>query len=173
MSNADNVFLDLRLQPLHENGSLFRLEEIRTFYKFRPDEIFRRINITALVALMIEVAKMEMQVREREISRLRVGCMTFISIQKSDLSSIAGPAADDSADSAIENEFDDEEDSEIVAAVAEGAEEKARRQLERERRELDRQRQELQEQREELERQRQELSSRSHFSRYLKMISPY
>ena len=41
---------------------LSRVEEVRQFYKFRPDEIFRRVNISALVTLMLEVAKLEIQV---------------------------------------------------------------------------------------------------------------
>ncbi|XP_040580553.1 centrosomal protein of 41 kDa [Lepeophtheirus salmonis] len=41
-----------------------RMEEIRTFYRFRSDEIFRRIKIMALVRLMVEVAKLEIQERE-------------------------------------------------------------------------------------------------------------
>ena len=32
---------------------LERTEEIKTYYKFRPDEIFRRINVTSLTTLMI------------------------------------------------------------------------------------------------------------------------
>ena len=39
----------------------FRMEEIKTLYKFRPDEIFRRITVTSLATLMIECSKLEYQ----------------------------------------------------------------------------------------------------------------
>lgn len=38
-----------------------RMEEIRQYYKFRPDEIFRRITVTSMVTLMLEVSKLEFQ----------------------------------------------------------------------------------------------------------------
>lgn len=38
------------------------MEELKHFYKFRPDEIFRRITVSSLVGLMIEVSKLEYQV---------------------------------------------------------------------------------------------------------------
>ncbi len=41
---------------------LERLEEVRRYYRFRTDEIFRRVNVTALLTLMLEQAKLEMQV---------------------------------------------------------------------------------------------------------------
>nr|ACO10318.1 Centrosomal protein of 41 kDa [Caligus rogercresseyi] len=47
-----------------------RMEEIRTFYRYRSNEIFRRIKITSLVQLMIEVAKVELQ--ERELNKKSV-----------------------------------------------------------------------------------------------------
>ena len=37
------------------------MEEIKTLYKFRPDEIFRRITVTSLATLMIECSKLEYQ----------------------------------------------------------------------------------------------------------------
>ena len=43
----------------------FRLDELRHFYRFRSDEIFRRVNIRALLTLMLEQAKLEMQVKKR------------------------------------------------------------------------------------------------------------
>lgn len=45
-----------------------RMEEIRQYYKFRPDEIFRRITVTSLVTLMVEVSKLEYQ--EEDAQRL-------------------------------------------------------------------------------------------------------
>ena len=44
------------------------MEEIRQFYKFRPDEIFRRITVTSMVTLMLEVSKLEYQ--EEDANRL-------------------------------------------------------------------------------------------------------
>ena len=44
------------------------MDEIRQFYKFRPDEIFRRITVTSLVTLMVEVNKLEYQ--EEDAKRL-------------------------------------------------------------------------------------------------------
>ena len=44
------------------------MEEIRQYYKFRPDEIFRRITVTSLVTLMVEVNKLEYQ--EEDAKRL-------------------------------------------------------------------------------------------------------
>jgi len=41
---------------------MFRMEELRQFYRFRPDEVFRRVTVTSLVGLMIEVSKLEFQV---------------------------------------------------------------------------------------------------------------
>jgi hypothetical protein len=40
---------------------LEKMEEIKTYYKFRPDEIFRRITVTSLATLMIECSKLEYQ----------------------------------------------------------------------------------------------------------------
>ena len=44
------------------------MDEIRQYYKFRPDEIFRRITVTSLVTLMTEVSKLEYQ--EEDSKRL-------------------------------------------------------------------------------------------------------
>ena len=44
----------------------FRMEEIRQYYKFRPDEIFRRITMTSLATLMIETSKLEYQEEDAE-----------------------------------------------------------------------------------------------------------
>ena len=70
------------------------MEEIRQYYRFRPDEIFRRVNITALVTLMLEQAKLEMQ--------------------EEDLATIAAEEENHSSsvDSAIDANGDDEEDEE-------------------------------------------------------------
>ena len=42
------------------------MEEIRQYYKFRPDELFRRITVTSLVTLMLEVSKLEYQEEDSE-----------------------------------------------------------------------------------------------------------
>ena len=47
---------------------IFRMEEIKTYYKFKPDEIFRRITVTSLATLMIECSKLEYQ--EEDSDRL-------------------------------------------------------------------------------------------------------
>jgi len=47
---------------------LEKMEEIKTYYKFRPDEIFRRITVTSLATLMIECSKLEYQ--EEDSDRL-------------------------------------------------------------------------------------------------------
>ena len=40
---------------------LERLEEVHQFYKFRHDEVFRRVNINNLVSLIVEQTKLEYQ----------------------------------------------------------------------------------------------------------------
>jgi len=45
---------------------LERMEEIKTYYKFRPDEIFRRVTVTSLATLMIESSKLEYQEEDAE-----------------------------------------------------------------------------------------------------------
>jgi len=55
-----NDFCKIRLSNKILN--MFRMEELRQFYRFRPDEVFRRVTVTSLVGLMIEVSKLEFQV---------------------------------------------------------------------------------------------------------------
>ncbi len=50
------------------------MEEVRQYYRFRPDEIFRRVNITALLTLMLEQAKLEMQVKINSLSEFTSNC---------------------------------------------------------------------------------------------------
>ena len=45
-----------------------RNEEVRHFYKFKPDEIFRRIHVTSLVALLIEVEKL--RIHEEDLAEM-------------------------------------------------------------------------------------------------------
>ena len=37
------------------------MQEAGQYYRFRPDEIFRRITVTSLVSLMLEQSKLEIQ----------------------------------------------------------------------------------------------------------------
>jgi len=54
VSNVVNTGNNLRKE-------LEKLEEVQQLYKFRNDEVFRRININNLVRLLIEVTKLEYQ----------------------------------------------------------------------------------------------------------------
>lgn len=49
---------------------LERLEEVHQFYKFRNDEVFRRVNINNLVRLLIEQTKLEYQLNPPSDSRI-------------------------------------------------------------------------------------------------------
>ena len=77
-----------------------RLEEVRQFYKFRPDEIFRRVTITSLVTLMLEQAKLEVQQHEIEDSQGGGGEGEHDIARLETLSD---------ADSAIDNEEEDDD----------------------------------------------------------------
>jgi len=48
---------------------LERLEEVHQFYKFRNDEVFRRVNINNLVRLLIEQTKLEYQLNPSHENR--------------------------------------------------------------------------------------------------------
>ena len=79
----------------------FRMEEVRQYYKFKPDEVFRRVTVNSLLALMLEVAKLEIQ--EADEAAIDEQQRHF-------------DALDDEADSAIGNgeDEDEEEDNEAV-----------------------------------------------------------
>lgn len=51
---------------------LERLEEVHQFYKFRTDEVFRRVNINSLVRLVTEVTKLEYQLQPPNSSQQMV-----------------------------------------------------------------------------------------------------
>jgi hypothetical protein len=56
------------VEPVINTGAnlrteLERLEELHQLYKFRSDEVFRRVTIDNLVSLIIEVNKLEYQLR--------------------------------------------------------------------------------------------------------------
>ena len=40
------------------------MQEAGQYYRFRPDEIFRRITVTSLVSLMLEQSKLEIQEKD-------------------------------------------------------------------------------------------------------------
>ena len=42
------------------------MQEAGQYYRFRPDEIFRRITVTSLVSLMLEQSKLEVQERDEQ-----------------------------------------------------------------------------------------------------------
>ena len=44
------------------------MEELRQYYRFRPDEVFRRITVSSLTGLMIEVSKLEYQEEDESAS---------------------------------------------------------------------------------------------------------
>ena len=48
---------------------LERLEEVHQFYKFRNDEVFRRVNINNLVRLLIEQTKLDYQLNPSHENR--------------------------------------------------------------------------------------------------------
>lgn len=61
------------VQPVTDTGNntrkqLEKMEELRQFYKFRPDEIFRRVTVSSLVGLMLEVSKLEYQEEDEAAS---------------------------------------------------------------------------------------------------------
>ena len=71
------------------------MEEVRQYYKFKPDEVFRRVTVNSLLALMLEVAKLEIQ--EADEAAIDEQQRHF-------------DALDDEADSAIGNGEDEDED---------------------------------------------------------------
>jgi len=59
------------IKPTIDTGNntrkhLEKMEEMKTYYKFRPDEIFRRVTVTSLVTLMLEQSKLEYQEDDSE-----------------------------------------------------------------------------------------------------------
>ena len=75
------------------------MEEVRQYYKFKPDEVFRRVTVNSLLALMLEVAKLEIQEADE----------AAIDEQQRHFDDL-----DDEADSAIGNGEDEDEDNEVV-----------------------------------------------------------
>ena len=46
----------------------FRMQEVSQYYRFRPDEIFRRITVTSMVSLMLEQSKLEIQEKDEHVA---------------------------------------------------------------------------------------------------------
>ena len=44
------------------------MQEAGQFYRFRPDEIFKRITVTSLVSLMLEQSKLEIQEKDEHLA---------------------------------------------------------------------------------------------------------
>ena len=44
------------------------MQEAGQYYRFRPDEIFKRITITSLVSLMLEQSKLEIQEKDEHLA---------------------------------------------------------------------------------------------------------
>ena len=49
------------------------MQEAGQYYRFRPDEIFRRITVTSLVSLMLEQSKLEIQEKDEHSASLNGG----------------------------------------------------------------------------------------------------
>ena len=81
------------------------MQEVSQFYRFRPDEIFRRITVTSMVQLMLEQSKLEIQEDDQATGR-------------------SGPQSPESGgeDSAVEADMHDE-DKTVVMRTDDGDEE--------------------------------------------------
>jgi hypothetical protein len=66
------------------------MEDIRHFYKFRPDEIFRRVTVTSLVTLMLEQSKLEYQEEDSEKLATQIREDELTNLDKVRLGSVAG-----------------------------------------------------------------------------------
>ena len=49
------------------------MQEAGQYYRFRPDEIFRRITVTSLVSLMLEQSKLEIQENDEHLASQNSG----------------------------------------------------------------------------------------------------
>jgi hypothetical protein len=66
------------VQPQVNTGNntrkqLEKMQEAGQYYRFRPDEIFRRITVTSLVSLMMEQSKLEIQEKDEHSASLNGG----------------------------------------------------------------------------------------------------
>ena len=52
---------------------IFRMQEAGQYYRFRPDEIFRRITVTSMVSLMLEQSKLEIQEKDEHLASQNAG----------------------------------------------------------------------------------------------------
>ena len=71
--------------------SRFRMQEAGQYYRFRPDEIFRRITVTSLVSLMLEQSKLEIQEKDEQMASQNGG---ISSPEESSTHSHSGPSTD-------------------------------------------------------------------------------
>ena len=83
---------------------LERLEEVHQYYKFRNDEVFRRVNINNLVRLLIEQTKLEYQLNPPPITQ------SLEQEMRDDLRS----EFDDSATDELEFDINDHNDNNIA-----------------------------------------------------------
>ena len=78
-----------------------RMQEVSQFYRFRPDEIFRRITVTSMVQLMLEQSKLDIQ----ESDQARGGAPISPISPNSAAPNAAGEVSE-SEDSAVEADMD-------------------------------------------------------------------
>ena len=52
---------------------IFRMQETSQYYRFRPDELFRRITVTSMVSLMLEQSKLEIQEKDERNASQNIG----------------------------------------------------------------------------------------------------
>lgn len=82
------------------------MEELRQFYRFRPDEIFRRVTVSSLVGLMIEVSKQDYQVKDPKLKTAHHLISNSFEIrQEEDTSLSSSSRKTSSADSEYSNEL--------------------------------------------------------------------
>ena len=77
------------------------MQEVSQFYRFRPDEIFRRITVTSMVQLMLEQSKLDIQ----ESDQARGGAPISPLSPNSAAPNGAGEVSE-SEDSAVEADMD-------------------------------------------------------------------
>ena len=83
------------------------MQEVSQFYRFRPDEIFRRITVTSMVSLMLEQSKLEIQ-EEDEYARLTAHESEVSNDKNEDVDSAVEDVG--SSDDCKDKNDDDEED---------------------------------------------------------------
>ena len=90
---------------------LEKLEEVHQYYKFRNDEVFRRVNINNLVRLLIEQTKLEYQVNPPERTNNLEQELELMSENRSEFNdSVADELEFDMNDLNVDNDGGDEDD---------------------------------------------------------------